>query len=59
MYSKINDYPVQDFCDWYNKKYNSNIRPDTIEFELSCSELEQVADIMVKELGEYVSKYKS
>ena len=33
---------AEQFCKWYNEKYNSDMTPDTIEYELSAVE----ADIL-------------
>ena len=44
MYETINGYPVQTFCDWYNEKYDEQIAPDDIEFELSYEELEYLSE---------------
>ena len=49
MYETINGYPVEEFCEWYNKKYNSNLHPDMIEFELSYDELSILADMFSEE----------
>ena len=51
MYEKINGIPVQEFCDWYNNKYNGNLTPDNIEFELHYDELSIAADIAEEEIG--------
>jgi len=53
MYTTINGYPVEDFCEWYNEKYDSDIEPSSIEFDLSYDELSEVSHIMTEELGEY------
>jgi hypothetical protein len=40
------------FCEWYNNKYDANITPDTIEYELSAYEADILFEMFDDETGD-------
>ena len=48
-YEIISGYPVEEFIEWYEKKYNDSITQDLVN-EFSYEELSELSEIFVSEM---------